>query len=152
RSGNLRVDLLEVQRVPDVRPEVHAGNGVLEVSGAMTQNALDRLDDLARVDTVLGSDLLGLTRRDARSDEWLVRALADTHQLVGREIVIEVATVREQNLPLEMSKPYKRVSEIQFQRLDLVAILRDLGVRALEDVRRVVGHHVVQTVEIVLAL
>src|SRR5680860_1120077 len=81
---------------------VHEGSHVdLEaepIADDLEDRAVEPVDDRA---LELARDLAHLVGRDARAHERLVRAVADAHELVGREVVVEVAGVGEEHLALQ---------------------------------------------------
>ncbi len=132
RRGDLLVDLLEVHGVPDVRPEPDAALDVADGLRAVAQDVLDGRDEpRPAAIPCFGRELGDLARRDAGADERLVRAVADAHQLVGREVVVEVARVGEEHLAAQLGEPVHRVAEVELEALDQVPVLGDtLAARA----------------------
>ena len=115
RGRDLDVDLLEVDGLPHVGPELHAGREVADALGPLAQHALDDGDDLVLRDAVPGREVGHLGGGDAGADQRLVGVVAHAHDLVGREVVVDVARVGEEQLASQLGERRHRVAEVELQ-------------------------------------
>jgi hypothetical protein len=134
RGRDLDVDLLDVDGLPHVGPELHAGRQVPDALGPLAQHALHDRHDLLLRDAVAGREVGHLGRRDAGADQWLVGMVAHAHDLVGREVVVDVARVGEEQLAAQLGERRHRVAEVELQRAHQVGVRADALLRAGQDV------------------